>query len=81
MKQNAGDASAVQEAQNLTMFLATQNIITTKLKERLETIEGYEELLSEIVQLCCYLYEMKMYVLPAEKHMLLKVSVSSQYFQ
>ena len=73
LKQNTGDASGLQEAQNLTMFLATQDQITSKLKSKLEVVPGYEDLLCEIVDLCCNFYEQKAYVLPAEKHMLLKV--------
>lgn len=74
MKQNTGDPTALQESQNLTMFLATQGQITTKLKSKLEVVPGFEDLLCEIVDLCCTLYEQKAFILPAEKHMLLKVS-------
>eukprot|EP00794_Sanderia_malayensis_P007099 gene7099-7902_t len=72
-KQNIGDAAAMQESQNLSMFLATQDQITNKLKDKLAVVPGHEDLLCEIVDLCCNLYEQKSYVLPAEKHMLLKV--------
>lgn len=37
-------------------------------------INGYEELLADIVNLCVDYYENKMYLTPSEKHMLLKVS-------
>eukprot|EP00795_Rhopilema_esculentum_P000673 gene673-10379_t len=72
LKQNT-DAAALQESQNLTMFLATQGQITSKLKSKLEVVPGYEDLLCEIIDLCCSLYDQKAYVLPSEKHMLLKV--------
>ena len=75
MKQTTGDEKALQESQNLTMFLATHDIITSKLKSSLEEIEGYDELLSDIINLCVNFYEFKMYVLPKEKHLLLKVSI------
>ena len=68
-----GDAAALQESQNLTMFLATQSQITTRLKGKLEVLQGSEDLLCEIVDLCCSLYDQKAFILPAEKHMLLKV--------
>ena len=55
------------------MFLATHDIITSKLKTSLEEIEGYDELLSDIINLCVHFYEFRMYVLPKEKHLLLKV--------
>ena len=77
MKQTTGDEKALQESQNLTMFLATHDIITAKLKSSLEEIEGYDELLSDIINLCVNFYEFKMYVLPKEKHLLLKVCVFS----
>ena len=40
LKQTAGDERALQESQNLTMFLATHDIITSKLKSSLEEIDG-----------------------------------------
>ncbi|XP_067136856.1 cytoplasmic FMR1-interacting protein isoform X5 [Centruroides vittatus] len=67
------DSQALQESQNLSMFLATQNKIRDTLKESLEKIPGYEELLADIVNICVYMYEYKMYMLPSEKHMLVKV--------
>ena len=44
------------------------------LLQQLEVINGYEELLADIVNLCADYYENKMYLTPSEKHMLLKVS-------
>ena len=80
LKQNTGDAAALQESQNLTMFLATQGQITTKLKGKLEVLSGVDDLLCEIVDLCCNLYDQKAFILPAEKHMLLKVSIWRLFF-
>ena len=57
------------------MFLATHDIITAKLKSSLEEIEGYDDLFADIIQLACNFYEFKMYILPREKHLLLKVRV------
>lgn len=73
LKQTTGDERALQESQNLTMFLATHDIITTKLKSSLEEIEGFDELLADIIQQCVHFYEFRLYVLPKEKHLLLKV--------
>ena len=44
------------------------------MQQQLEVINGYEELLADIVNLCVDYYENKMYLTPSEKHMLLKVS-------
>lgn len=67
------DSQALQESQNLSMFLATQNKIRDTLKESLEKIQGYEELLADVVNIAVQMYECKMYMLPSEKHMLVKV--------
>lgn len=55
------------------MFLATQNKIRDTVKENLERIPGYEELLSDVINLCVHMFETKMYLSPTEKHMLVKV--------
>ncbi|GAV08221.1 hypothetical protein RvY_17946 [Ramazzottius varieornatus] len=67
------DSQALQESQNLSMFLATQNRIRSTLKENLEKIEGFDDLLADIVNICLYMYETHMYLFPHEKHMLVKV--------
>lgn len=67
------DAQALQESQNLSMFLATQNKIRDSLKKSLENIMNYETLLCKIVNLCLHMYEESKYILPSEKHMLVKV--------
>lgn len=46
------------------------------LQQQLEVINGYEELLADIVNLCVDYYENKMYLTPSEKHMLLKASAA-----
>lgn len=69
------DSQALQESQNLSMFLATQNKIRDTLKETLEKITGYEELLADVVNIAVHMYESKMYMLPSEKHMLVKVGI------
>lgn len=39
-------------------------------------VEGYEEILIETINLCCYYFENNMYMVPKEKYMLLKVFLS-----
>ena len=67
------DSQSLQESQNLSMFLAMQNKIRDSLKDSLDKINGFEELFCDIVNLCTNMYETKMYMLPSEKHMLVKV--------
>jgi len=67
------DSASLQESQNLSMFLATQNKIRDTLKRILENIPGYEELIADIISLATTLYECNQYMLPSEKHMLVKV--------
>lgn len=52
--------------------------VRQSLQQQLEVINGYEELLADIVNLCVDYYENKMYLTPNEKHMLLKVSKASE---
>ncbi|XP_044741705.1 cytoplasmic FMR1-interacting protein [Chrysoperla carnea] len=67
------DSQTLQESQNLSMFLATQNKIRDTVKENLEKVPGYEDLLADVVNICVHMYESKMYLTPSEKHMLVKV--------
>ena len=55
------------------MFLATQNKIRDTLKQSVEDVAGSDDLLSDVVNLAVYMYENHMYLLPSEKHMLVKV--------
>jgi len=66
--------SMIEESQRLSLFLANQNKITMLLKDGLQKIPGYEDVLADVVNLCSRLFENNMYILPKEKHMLLKVS-------
>ena len=66
---------ALQESQNLSMFLATHDRIRILLKERIDQIQGVEELLADVVNLCVTHFENKTYLLPSDKHMLIKVIV------
>lgn len=67
------DSQTLQESQNLSMFLATQNKIRDAVRETLEKIPGYEDLMADVVNLCVHMFETKMYLTPEEKHMLVKV--------
>ncbi|KAL3880811.1 hypothetical protein ACJMK2_033018 [Sinanodonta woodiana] len=67
------DPTVLEESQNLSMFLAQQNKIQDKLKETLQGIPGYEDLLADVVNICTQMYENKMYLIPIEKYMLVKV--------
>ncbi|XP_059150444.1 cytoplasmic FMR1-interacting protein-like isoform X1 [Physella acuta] len=67
------DQQAMQDSQNLSMNLATQNKIRDTLKSRLAEIQGYDELLADVVNICLTMYEKDMYLEPTEKHMLVKV--------
>ncbi|KRX64803.1 Cytoplasmic FMR1-interacting protein, partial [Trichinella sp. T9] len=67
------DSQTLQESQNLSMFLATQNKIKDSLRSQLQAIEGYDELLADVINICMHFYENHLYVTPAEKHMLIKI--------
>ena len=53
------DSQTLQESQNLSMFLATQNKIRDTVKENLEKIVNYEELLADVVNICVHMFETK----------------------
>lgn len=67
------DQQALQDSQNLSMNLAVQNKIRDTLKATLVEIPGYEELLSDVINICLHMYETRMYLEPSEKYMLVKV--------
>lgn len=67
------DPGKLQESQNLSMFLATQNKIRDTLKEKLQEIPNFEDLISEVVSLAVHMFENSFFVNPDEKHMLVKV--------
>ncbi|KAK4321422.1 hypothetical protein Pmani_007761 [Petrolisthes manimaculis] len=67
------DTQSLQESQNLSMFLATQNKIRDTLKEKLTAIASYEDLLCDVVNISVHMFENHMYLTPKEKQMLVKV--------
>ncbi len=56
-------------------FLAYKNVIAKDLRKKLGEVAGYDEILADIINLCTSMYEKEQYVLPREKHMLIKVSL------
>ncbi|EGT51479.1 hypothetical protein CAEBREN_29296 [Caenorhabditis brenneri] len=54
-------------------------LITNDLKLQMKTIEGYEELLSDVVNICAHMYEQQLYISPNEKHMFVKVIAFSLF--
>ena len=69
---NPDDMMAERE---IAVFLASQNSITQKLQKDLQSIERYDEVLVEILNECLTMYENKIYLLPTDKHMFLKVRI------
>ena len=67
------DSHALQESQNLSMFLATQGKIRDNLKDTLKVVKNHEELFCDIINTCLTMFESKTYLTPAEKHVLVKV--------
>merc|ERR1712212_569890 len=51
------EPKALAESQELTMFLAQHNVIREKIRDGLQKIPGYEELLCDIVNPCQNMYE------------------------
>ncbi|EFO93077.1 CRE-GEX-2 protein [Caenorhabditis remanei] len=77
--QTMSDTDSIQRMQNLSMFLATQNKIKDDLKLKMKVIEGYEELLSDVISICAHMYEKSAYISPNEKHMYVKVIAFSLF--
>lgn len=66
---------ATQENHQLHLFLANQNSITTQLKADLEApeLEGYQDVLAHIANMCAEHFEEGRYVTPSDKFRLLRV--------
>ncbi|KAK3576874.1 hypothetical protein CHS0354_012929 [Potamilus streckersoni] len=71
------DAQVTERSQMLGMFLANKNEIRRKLKVALMVIDGYDELLADVINISVNMYENKMYLEPSEKYMLVKVMAFS----
>lgn len=75
LRTGADQPAIVTESHNLSIFLGTQNKIRDGLKFSLNSIPGFEELLADVVNTCSLMFEERHYILPSEKHMLVKVSL------
>eukprot|EP01104_Vermistella_antarctica_P000182 TRINITY_DN1020_c1_g4_i1.p1 TRINITY_DN1020_c1_g4~~TRINITY_DN1020_c1_g4_i1.p1 ORF type:complete len:1278 (-),score=381.80 TRINITY_DN1020_c1_g4_i1:98-3931(-) len=62
-----------QENHSLYLFLANQNSITTALKTELQQIDGFDAVLSTLVNECATRVEKNHFVTPRDKHCLLRV--------
>lgn len=62
----------IVQSQQLGVFLATQNSVTNALASSLRKIENYQDVIAEIINECALLIENQQYILPDEKHQLLK---------
>ncbi|EFA78321.1 component of SCAR regulatory complex [Heterostelium album PN500] len=72
-KQMSGAEDQTQENHTLYLFLAHQNSITTTLKQDLHNIEKFDDVLPIIVNQCADYLDNDKYILPSEKHCLLRV--------
>ncbi|RDD41868.1 Cytoplasmic FMR1-interacting protein 2 [Trichoplax sp. H2] len=73
------EGGGIKDAQDFSLFLASQDAITTGLKKQLEEINGFEDVLAEVINLCINFYENKKYMTPKGKFMLLRVMGYSLY--
>jgi len=72
-KNITGNDDQTQENHTLYLFLAHNNSITTDLKTELQTIPGFDDVLSAIVNTAADFMESGKYLLPTEKYCLLRV--------
>lgn len=64
------------EMHDISMFLATHNVILTQVKASLSRITGYEDVLCSIIKTCVCWYEQKQYLLPEQKYDIIKVRLN-----
>eukprot|EP01105_Mastigella_eilhardi_P007592 TRINITY_DN1906_c0_g1_i1.p1 TRINITY_DN1906_c0_g1~~TRINITY_DN1906_c0_g1_i1.p1 ORF type:complete len:1157 (+),score=386.18 TRINITY_DN1906_c0_g1_i1:74-3472(+) len=72
-KNMTGHDDQTQENHTLYLFLAHQNSITKNLKDDLKEIERSEDVLAQCITVCANFIETERYLLPVEKHRLLRV--------
>ncbi|XP_072014112.1 cytoplasmic FMR1-interacting protein 1-like [Amphiura filiformis] len=70
---------ALQESHAMVTFLANKSEIAKTLKKKLGEVEGYDEILADIINLCATMYDKEQFVLPREKHMLIKIIAFGLY--
>ncbi|KJH49205.1 cytoplasmic Fragile-X interacting family protein [Dictyocaulus viviparus] len=73
------DTQTIHDMQNLSMFLATQNKIKDDLRAKMIKIEAYEELLTDVINICAHMFENHLYLTPSERHMYVKVIAFSLF--
>lgn len=71
LSSSMGEEEMIQN-QKLSSFLATRDQYSHALRLAVQAVKG-EELLIDVLEKCCDLYERKMYVVPQDKYMLLRV--------
>lgn len=69
----------IEQERYVGLFLATQNSIRFKLIESLKEVDGYVEVLIEVVNECAALLESGQHALPDEKHRLLMVRANVSF--
>lgn len=74
-KGQAINSEEVAKERDTAFFLATQDSIKNSLVAELRKITGYVDVLHEIASQCALMFEKKRYVLPEEKHMLVRVCI------
>jgi cytoplasmic FMR1 interacting protein len=62
-----------EETSNIQEFLKNRSTISTQLRDALQRFSGFEKAVLAIVQHCLYCLKHELFVLPEEKHLLLRV--------
>ena len=63
----------MEESQQLSMFLATHNVLLMTVKDSVQRLASYEELLADVIAVSVRFFENRLYMTPAEKHGAVKV--------
>lgn len=63
----------VDQLRDISLFLASHNAISSKVKEVMTVASGYQDLFCHVINLCVSRYEGRLYLLPEEKYDLVKV--------
>lgn len=63
----------IEQERAVAFFLASQNSIRQLLVDSLRKIDGYSEVVVEVINECVSLLETGQHILPDERHRLLKV--------
>uniref|UniRef100_A0A1I7RJ05 CYRIA-B_Rac1-bd domain-containing protein n=1 Tax=Bursaphelenchus xylophilus TaxID=6326 RepID=A0A1I7RJ05_BURXY len=79
LQSNGMEMMSFQKVHDLSLFLATQHKVKENLKERLVQIEGFEDVLADVINICVYFFENQIYITADEKHMFVKVIAFSLF--